>query len=77
MGASARIITAHLTMFDNTYNVSVSHDPNTKMEILITVGISDAMVFGKFLEPVLGKTMQVRFEMRSEPEIAVGGGGSV
>ena len=68
---------AHLTMFENPYNVSASYDPNTGMGVLITVGIADAMIFGAFLGPVLGETIRVRFEMRSEPEIAVGGGGSV
>ena len=68
---------AHLAMFENAYNVSASFDPNTKMGILITVGIADAMIFGAFLGPVLGETIRVQFEMRSEPEISGGGGGSV
>ena len=68
---------ANLAMFENQYQVSASYDPNTKMQILITVPIADALIFGAFLQPVLGAAIRVRFEMRSEPEINTGGGGSV
>lgn len=65
---------AHLTMFEAPYDVSASYDPNSHMAVLIEVGIADAMVFGKFLGPVLDKTLRARVVMRSEPEIATGGG---
>ena len=70
-------VAAQMTMFENQYLVSASYDPDTKMQILITVPIADALIFGAFLQPILGESIRVRFEMRSEPEINTGGGGSV
>ena len=66
---------SRITMFDNQYQVSASYDPDTKMAVLITVQIADAMIFGKYLQPIMGQSIGARFEMRSEPEIATGGGG--
>ncbi len=69
--------TGRLTMYDNSYNVSASHDAASSMEVLIQVNIADAMVFGAFLGPLVGEAIQARVEMRSEPEISGGGGGGV
>jgi hypothetical protein len=66
---------SQMTMFDNQYHVSASYDPDSTMVIQISVPIADAMIFGKFLQPVMGQSIGARFEMRSEPEIATGGGG--
>lgn len=66
---------SRMTMFDNHYQVSASYDPDTKMVVLITVPIAEAMIFGQYLQPIMGQSIGARFEMRSEPEIATGGGG--
>ena len=65
-----------LALHDNPYQVRASHDPDTSMEVVIAVDIADAMIFGAFLWPVLGRTMEARFVMRSEPPIEVGPGSS-
>ncbi len=66
-----------LTMHDNPYQVTATHDPIASMEVVISVGIADAMIFGAFLGPVLGNTVQARVVMRSEPApVAVVGGGT-
>jgi Flp pilus assembly protein TadG len=67
---------SHMAMFDNHYQVSAGYDPDSTMAIQISVPIADAMIFGKFLQPVMGQSMVARFEMRAEPEIATGGGGA-
>ena len=44
---------AQLTLHDNPYQVSASHDPETSMEVVIAVDIADALIFGAFLGPVI------------------------
>ncbi len=66
-----------LTLHDNPYQITATRDPNAKMEVVISVGIADAMIFGAFLGPVLGNTIQARVVMRAEPApVAVVGGGA-
>lgn len=66
----------HLTMFANTYQVSATYDPDADMVVVIDVPISDSMIFGAFLGPVLNRNMRSRVKMRAEPDPSAGGGGA-
>ena len=49
------------------YSVIADYDPATAMTVVITVPMADVTVFGFFVRPVLGETMNARVVMRSEP----------
>jgi Flp pilus assembly protein TadG len=49
------------------YEVTANYDPDSAMTVIISVPMVDVTVFGFFVRPVLGQTMNARVVMRSEP----------
>ena len=64
----------HLTMYDHAYAITASYDPNGQMQVVISVPIADAMVFGRYLGSLLTQKMETRATMRAEPDPGAGGG---
>jgi Flp pilus assembly protein TadG len=68
-----------LNLYDPAYVVTATRDATSSMTVVITVDVVDATIFGYFLTPVLGSTMESRVVMRSDPSLALaaaGGGGT-
>ena len=70
-GAAVVYANQQLNLYDPAYVVTVDRNPNDRMTVVITVDIADATVFGYFLTPVLGDTMEARVVMRSDPYLAL------
>lgn len=64
--AEAHVAT-QLSQYDHPFTVTAGYDLTTSMSVVISVPIADAAIFGLFLAPVLGNTMDARVVMRSEP----------
>ena len=64
-----------LNLYDPAYVVTATRDTTASMTVVITVAVVDATIFGNFLTPVLGSTMEARVVMRSAPSLALASGG--
>jgi Flp pilus assembly protein TadG len=60
---------AYAQLFESNqpYEVTANYDPDSAMTVIISVPMVDVTVFGFFVRPVLGQTMNARVVMRSEP----------
>ena len=58
---------AQLAASNQPYEVTANYDPDSAMTVIISVPMVDVTVFGFFVAPVLGGTMNARVVMRSEP----------
>jgi Flp pilus assembly protein TadG len=56
-----------LAASNQPYEVVADYDENTQMTVIISIPTDEVAVFGLFVTPVLGGTMNARAVMRSEP----------